>query len=400
MKYFFLFSLFTILLSSCSPSEIDHNIIQIRNGVAYLPNETEPFSGKTSSYFESGQQLIEKSYDNGLPHGIEYEWYSNGQKKKEYHHSGDEIGTFKNWHENGSVARDIKTYNNTLIGRNIWQPTGTKTEFLVKDSKINGTYIYETSNFKNERIYENGFPITSTFLYRYTDLEEYTINYKFEYNSDKTKVRTIINYALDSEQIEQKSQWQNYKPLSVSINQSNQNFVITDNINEYSEYNLKTGQLDFQIFVSDDHIILETYNSMGDITGYDKRFIRLDAIWDKTTRCYIDGLPESDKPECRARYGNPDYSFKNNLPSFIKDLIEADSVKAQEREARKAEEERKRKAEEERKRKAEEERKRKAEEERKRKAKEEERKLIENKLKALKQNDIKLFKKLINEGNG
>ena len=56
-------------LSGCSPSEVDHNIVQMRSGVAYLPNESEPFSGTATAYYPSGQKQLDVSYKDGMPTG-------------------------------------------------------------------------------------------------------------------------------------------------------------------------------------------------------------------------------------------------------------------------------------------------------------------------------------------
>ena len=56
-------------LFGCSPSEVDYNLIQDRNGIAYLPNDSEPFTGTAVASYPSGQQQIVVSYENGKPSG-------------------------------------------------------------------------------------------------------------------------------------------------------------------------------------------------------------------------------------------------------------------------------------------------------------------------------------------
>ena len=56
---------------------------QERNGLVYLPNQEEPFTGKNLCKYENGQNKVKGNYKDGKPDGKWTWWYENGQKKEE-----------------------------------------------------------------------------------------------------------------------------------------------------------------------------------------------------------------------------------------------------------------------------------------------------------------------------
>jgi antitoxin component YwqK of YwqJK toxin-antitoxin module len=156
------------VLSGCTDTEVDQNLVQIRGGIAYLPNESEPFSGKAGVYYPSGQQQLDVSYQDGLLSGKKLErylngqlkgeqifevggssgihklWYSNGQLKNEQHYSGGDVGRIRDWYENGEVSRDIRIVDGIFVGKNIWSPSKYGTELNVLDG-INRKTTYSVT---------------------------------------------------------------------------------------------------------------------------------------------------------------------------------------------------------------------------------------------------------------
>ena len=45
MNKFICLLILSFVLFGCSPSEVDYNLVQDRNGIVYLPNGSEPFTG-------------------------------------------------------------------------------------------------------------------------------------------------------------------------------------------------------------------------------------------------------------------------------------------------------------------------------------------------------------------
>ena len=71
------------LLSGCGFFEETACTVQDRNGLIYLPNQEEPFTGKNLCKYENGQKKIEGNYKDGKKDGKWTEWYENGQIKSE-----------------------------------------------------------------------------------------------------------------------------------------------------------------------------------------------------------------------------------------------------------------------------------------------------------------------------
>ena len=58
------------------------NRLILRNGLFYKPFETEPFSGRYEDRTD-GYLAWEQTYEKGVPIGVRYSWYKNGQIKSE-----------------------------------------------------------------------------------------------------------------------------------------------------------------------------------------------------------------------------------------------------------------------------------------------------------------------------
>lgn len=171
-------------------------VIQFRNGIAFAPNENEPFTGKyigddfpssaTLSFkIPSDGKKHETQYKNGERHGKEIKWFNNGQKNYEYnwqngvldglaitwqengqkeyesnYKNGKENGIKTAWHDNGQKNSEINYKDNKREGLHIvWSENGQKTgEYNYKNDKRDGI---QTTWFKNgqkqtEELYRDG----------------------------------------------------------------------------------------------------------------------------------------------------------------------------------------------------------------------------------------------------
>lgn len=54
--------------------------LDIRNNIAYLPNENKPFTGKYEEYHSNGKKYIEINYKDGKRNGLLTIWDENEQK--------------------------------------------------------------------------------------------------------------------------------------------------------------------------------------------------------------------------------------------------------------------------------------------------------------------------------
>ncbi|SVE36454.1 uncharacterized protein METZ01_LOCUS489308, partial [marine metagenome] len=65
--------------------------VQDRNGVLFLPNKTEPFSGNNLCSFDNGQFKSKGRYIGGLKSGLWTEWHDNGIKISEEAYTSGEL---------------------------------------------------------------------------------------------------------------------------------------------------------------------------------------------------------------------------------------------------------------------------------------------------------------------
>lgn len=105
------------------------NVIQIRNEIAYLPNENEPFTGKYEEYYSrNGQKKSETNYIDGKVNGMYSLWHENGRKKTEINYKDGEInGLFIWWYENGQKMSETNYIDGKINGATIeWDENGQK----------------------------------------------------------------------------------------------------------------------------------------------------------------------------------------------------------------------------------------------------------------------------------
>lgn len=114
IKKYFVFLL--ILLSGCSSGDdepVDENQIQARQErgdvIFYRINSETPFTGKTVSYFPSGQMEDRTTYKEGKAFRRE-SWRENGQKSCIFEFTTDSIGSDieseECWDEKGNLINN------------------------------------------------------------------------------------------------------------------------------------------------------------------------------------------------------------------------------------------------------------------------------------------------------
>jgi antitoxin component YwqK of YwqJK toxin-antitoxin module len=132
--------LFSILISFNSWGETicGETDAQEREGIIYLPNEFQPFTGKHLCKYENGQKKTEGNYKDGKLDGKWTVWYENGQILKEENWK-DNIpdGNWTYWFENGQKKSEVNYKDGKLDGvYNSWYENGQKkVEAYFKDGK-------------------------------------------------------------------------------------------------------------------------------------------------------------------------------------------------------------------------------------------------------------------------
>lgn len=93
-----------LVLAGCG-KEIDISQKQVRNGVVYTVNESEPFTGKVTGKYNNGQVKIAEKFKAGKYDGEQLYYYDNGQiKEKISFKDGKAIGTYTEYHKNGEIS--------------------------------------------------------------------------------------------------------------------------------------------------------------------------------------------------------------------------------------------------------------------------------------------------------
>ena len=410
MKKFTCLLILSSVLFGCSPSEVDYNLVQDRGGIAYLPNESEPFTGTAVASYPSGQQQIVVSYENGKPSGISSEWYANGQMKSEQHFSGEDEGRIRDWYENGEVARDTRVLDGTLVGRNIWKSSDYSLEINVRDGLLNGRFFesYDDGNGFEEKQYANGILISknsefagsemawvdevaykidrdkslatySKFYTRFTDLNEATYTISQLNDSGSHIIKQTFDYSegkdnlISSVESPAAEEWLNLDALTSRFVLNANSFELISAIDfqqKHSSYDLRTGYRN-GLKWSQNVSSIGVQNYKDNLQhGWNRKFDRSEAVWEMPTSCYIEGEYEwdyrSDK-KCGTTFGDPTIAPTNIHKDYIEVIQKDKRVAKKKRIAKEKEEERQRKLEEE-KRKREEERRKQAELERKKQA--------------------------------
>ena len=154
--------------------------IQDRNGVLFLPNQTNPYSGVNLCTFDNEQFKTKGRYNNGLKSGLWTEWQNNGIKVSEqiftqgelqsktffsdldyqkyekiYYSNGIEnLKTQWSYHPNLQMKQEFSSKNSIFHGKaTAWYENGQKeSEFNWLNDKLNGiqTDWYENGNLKEQ----------------------------------------------------------------------------------------------------------------------------------------------------------------------------------------------------------------------------------------------------------
>ena len=103
----------------------DYNSLQTREGLAYVPNSSEPFEGKAVSHHPNGQMMFKAEYRAGRQHGELVSFFADGQKQSEgtlvdglFH------GKVIYYHPNGEVQSHYVYQNGEAISRKNWDAVG------------------------------------------------------------------------------------------------------------------------------------------------------------------------------------------------------------------------------------------------------------------------------------
>ena len=133
-----IFSHINTIFSICVETEA-----QIINGIIFLPNMTEPFTGNNLCEYANGQVKSKGETKDGKKDGKWTTWYENGQMLSEEHYKDGKLdGKVTTWYESGQIGLDAQMLS----------------EEHYKDGKEDGKWTtwYENGQMLSERHYKDG----------------------------------------------------------------------------------------------------------------------------------------------------------------------------------------------------------------------------------------------------
>ena len=111
----FVLFLFPILISFNSYGDLFDKTVcvetdaQIRNGIFYLSNEAESFTGKNLCEYEDNQIQSKGEVKDGKKDGKWTYWHENGQIRLEGNYRDSRLdGKWTYWYENGQIRLETK----------------------------------------------------------------------------------------------------------------------------------------------------------------------------------------------------------------------------------------------------------------------------------------------------
>ena len=106
-------------------SVTDYNSLQTREGLAYVPNTSEPFEGKAISHHPNGQLMFKAEYRAGKQDGELISFFADGQKQSEGTLAGGRFhGKVIYYHPNGEVQSHYVYQNGEAVSRKNWDAAG------------------------------------------------------------------------------------------------------------------------------------------------------------------------------------------------------------------------------------------------------------------------------------
>lgn len=131
MKKILLLPCILIFLIACGEGEgetVERNKLQVRNHIAYLPNQETPFTGMVRNFYTTGQIAFEVRYKEGSPDGLETTWRKNGEISQERNFKdGKGHGTNTSWYDNGQKMNERSYKEGKAVGTDTtWHRNGQK----------------------------------------------------------------------------------------------------------------------------------------------------------------------------------------------------------------------------------------------------------------------------------
>jgi antitoxin component YwqK of YwqJK toxin-antitoxin module len=157
-----LLPLLLLILIGCSePEPLNYQLLTERDGVHYLKDTNEIYSGPVFSLYKNGQLKQEKTFKDGKEDGPWKYYYSDGQLQEERtYKNGKQDGPFKWYHKNGQLAEEGTFNNGNIHGpfKYYYENGQLKEEGTYKYNKLDGPFklYHENGQLQREGTYKDG----------------------------------------------------------------------------------------------------------------------------------------------------------------------------------------------------------------------------------------------------
>ncbi len=156
--------------NSNDPAAVDLRDIVLENESWYQDGKEEPFTGKGTSYYKTGQKQCEASFQNGKLHGLYMTYYPNGFVEQKIHYlNGLANDTTRTFYDNGQLEAQMLWKNGKENGKMIryYDNGQVESEGKIFDGKEEGywKFYYPNGIQKSFEIYQRGMLVDSSYSY-------------------------------------------------------------------------------------------------------------------------------------------------------------------------------------------------------------------------------------------
>jgi antitoxin component YwqK of YwqJK toxin-antitoxin module len=198
LKKLFFISMIILAINfvNANYQEGNPSVLIYKNGVAFLPNEDTPYTGKFEMYYSNKRGCLHRSIDFSSDSLHSESFVETAQEKI----IGDEVSSLVIWlRKLNNMGKDQKCIEENYVNGKInglvtqWRENGQKEkEANYKDGKLNGLSMYwwENGNKGSESNYENGKENGLQISWQENGQILYVVNYingKLDDNSHKNK---------------------------------------------------------------------------------------------------------------------------------------------------------------------------------------------------------------------
>jgi antitoxin component YwqK of YwqJK toxin-antitoxin module len=175
------------------------SVLDVRDGIAYLPKESSPFTGKYLGYYPNGQKEIEENYNNGIKEGLSLLWLANGQKLGETNFKNGQENGLEIYYKNGEKSLEVNYIAGEKNGPEIFYNNGQK---LGQKNYINGKEVGETTFLDKDNKKIQGDPLAtrdkSEKEQEIEEIKEFVLDLDKElkpYHNNKSKLEALLRIA-------------------------------------------------------------------------------------------------------------------------------------------------------------------------------------------------------------